>query len=104
MMTENKQQNRVTHKWWKEAVIYQVYPRSFSDSNGDGVGDLTGILSRLDYIASLGVDVVWINPIYASPGEDNGYDISDFQAIDPLFGTMAELLQLIDGLHAKKIR
>ena len=91
-------------KWWKEAVIYQIYPRSFKDSDGNGTGDLAGILSQLDYIASLGVDVVWINPVYASPGEDNGYDISDFRAIDPAFGTMEDLQRLIDGLHAKNIR
>jgi oligo-1,6-glucosidase len=94
----------IIRKWWKEAVIYQVYPRSFKDSDGNGTGDLTGILSQLDYIASLGVDVVWINPVYASPGEDNGYDISDFRAIDPAFGTMEDLQRLIDGLHAKNIR
>jgi oligo-1,6-glucosidase len=94
----------IIHKWWKEAVIYQIYPRSFKDSDGDGTGDLKGILSQLDYIASLGVDVVWINPVYVSPGEDNGYDISDFRAIDPAFGTMEDLQQLIDGLHGKNIR
>jgi len=71
------------HKWWTAAVIYQVYPRSFQDSNGDGIGDLPGILSRLDYIASLGIDALWINPVYLSSGHDNGYDISDFRAIHP---------------------
>jgi len=91
-------------KWWKEAVIYQVYPRSFSDSDGNGVGDLKGILSKLDYISSLGVDAVWINPVYASPGEDNGYDIRDFYSVDPQFGTMDDLLRLIDGLHARHMR
>src|ERR1700744_1686125 len=91
-------------KWWKEAVIYQIYPRSFKDSDGNGTGDLKGILSKLDYIGSLGVDVVWINPVYASPGEDNGYDISDFRPLDPAFGTMDDLQRLIDGLHAKGIR
>jgi oligo-1,6-glucosidase len=65
-------------KWWKEAVVYQVYPRSFKDNDGDGIGDLKGILSKLDYIKSLGVDVIWLNPIYASPNDDNGYDISDY--------------------------
>lgn len=94
----------MTPKWWKEAVIYQVYPRSYKDSDGDGVGDLKGLLSKLDYISSLGVDVVWLNPVYISPGEDNGYDISDFRAIDPRFGTMEDLQGLIDGLHAKKMR
>ena len=66
-----------SEKWWKEAVVYQIYPRSFKDSDGDGVGDLKGIISKLDYIKSLGVDVVWLNPIYSSPNDDNGYDISD---------------------------
>ena len=69
-----EQNNRI---WWKEAVVYQIYPRSFKDSNGDGIGDLCGIISCLDYIKSLGVDVIWLNPIYASPNDDNGYDISD---------------------------
>jgi oligo-1,6-glucosidase len=91
-------------KWWKEAVIYQVYPRSFKDSDGNGVGDLKGILSELDYIAFLGVDAVWINPVYVSPGEDNGYDISDYRAIDPQYGTMEDMQRLIDGLHGRKMR
>jgi oligo-1,6-glucosidase len=91
-------------KWWKEAVIYQVYPRSFKDSNGDGIGDLAGILSQLDYIESLGVDAVWINPVYLSPNRDNGYDISDFRAIQPEYGTMEDMRRLIDELHARKIR
>jgi oligo-1,6-glucosidase len=92
------------HQWWKEAVIYQVYPRSFKDSNGDGVGDLAGILSELDYIVSLGVDAVWINPVYLSPGRDNGYDISDFRAIQPEYGTMEDMERLIEQLHDRKIR
>ena len=91
-------------KWWKEAVIYQVYPKSFKDSDGNGVGDLKGILSQLDYIASIGVNAVWINPVYASPGADNGYDICDFRAIDPIFGTMEDLQQVIDGIHARRMR
>jgi oligo-1,6-glucosidase len=90
--------------WWKEAVIYQVYPRSFKDSNGDGVGDLRGIISKLDYIASLGVDIVWINPVYASPDRDNGYDISDYRAIQPKMGTMEELELLIRRVHKKGIK
>ena len=74
--------------WWKEAVVYQIYPRSFMDSNGDGVGDLKGIISKLDYIKSLGVDIIWLNPIYGSPNADNGYDISDYRSIMKEFGTM----------------
>lgn len=91
-------------KWWKEAVIYQIYPRSFKDSNGDGIGDLAGIVSELDYIVSLGVDAVWMNPVYLSPGCDNGYDISDFRAIQPEYGTMEDMRRLIDELHVRKIR
>lgn len=94
----------IDSKWWKEAVIYQVYPRSFSDGDGDGVGDLKGILSKVDYIASLGVDTVWLNPVYSSPGADNGYDISDYRAIDPTFGTLDDLRQLIAALHARGMR
>ena len=77
-------------KWWKEAIVYQVYPRSFKDSDGDGIGDLKGIISKLDYIKSLGVDVVWFNPIYTSPNYDNGYDISDYRNIMAEFGTMED--------------
>jgi oligo-1,6-glucosidase len=93
-----------THKWWAAAIIYQVYARSFQDSNGDGIGDLSGILSRLDYIFSLGADTLWINPVYRSPGHDNGYDISDFRAIQPEYGTMADLEALIRAVHQKKMR
>jgi oligo-1,6-glucosidase len=92
------------HKWWKAAIIYQVYPRSFQDSNGDGIGDLPGILSRLDYIESLGVNTLWINPVYRSPGHDNGYDISDFRAIQAEYGTMTDLEALIRAVHQKKMR
>ena len=77
--------------WWKSAVVYQIYPRSFADSNGDGMGDIPGITSTVDYLAELGVDVVWLSPVYASPMDDNGYDISDYQDIDPLFGTLDDL-------------
>ncbi|HXB91318.1 MAG TPA: alpha-glucosidase [Puia sp.] len=93
-----------TRKWWKEAVVYQVYPRSFKDSDGDGIGDLKGIISRLDYIKSLGVDVVWLNPIYSSPNDDNGYDISDYRNIMKDFGTMQDFDNLLKGLHDRKIR
>jgi oligo-1,6-glucosidase len=91
-------------EWWRRAVVYQVYPRSFADSDGDGVGDLRGILGRLDYIAALGVDVVWLSPIYRSPQADNGYDISDYQDVDPTFGTLADLDELIAGLHARGMK
>ncbi|MCY7375310.1 MAG: alpha-glucosidase, partial [Pyrinomonadaceae bacterium] len=91
-------------KWWKEAVVYQIYPRSFKDSDGDGVGDLKGIISKLDYIQSLGVDVIWINPIFASPNDDNGYDVSDYQAIMKDFGTMEDFDALLKGMHERKIK
>jgi oligo-1,6-glucosidase len=91
-------------KWWKEAVIYQIYPRSFKDSNGDGIGDLKGIISKLDYIKSLGVDAVWLNPIYESPNDDNGYDISDYRAIMTDFGTMQDFDLLLRGLHERGIK
>ncbi|MFL0555298.1 glycoside hydrolase family 13 protein [Paenibacillus barengoltzii] len=90
--------------WWKESVVYQIYPISFKDSNGDGVGDLRGILSKLDYLQDLGVDVVWICPIYQSPGHDNGYDISDYYKIDPAFGTMEDFDELLEGLHARGMK
>ncbi|AHJ97310.1 glycoside hydrolase family 13 protein [Hymenobacter swuensis] len=90
--------------WWKETVVYQIYPRSFQDSNGDGVGDLQGIISRLDYLKSLGVGAVWLNPIYASPNDDNGYDISDYRRIQPEFGTMQDFDALLRGLHQRGIR
>jgi len=90
--------------WWKETVVYQLYPRSFQDSNGDGVGDLKGIIRRLDYLKSIGVGTVWLNPIYASPNDDNGYDISDYRAIMPEFGTMADFDALLEGMHARGIK
>jgi oligo-1,6-glucosidase len=89
---------------WRRWVVYQVYPRSFADSDADGVGDLRGVLSRLDYLERLGVDVVWLSPVYRSPMDDNGYDISDYTDIDPLFGTLADLDELIAELHARGMR
>ena len=74
--------------WWKEAVAYQVYPRSFNDSNGDGIGDLPGLIEKLDYLENLGIDVIWLSPMYPSPNDDNGYDISDYKGIMSEFGTM----------------
>ncbi len=91
-------------KWWKEGIIYQIYPRSFQDSNGDGVGDLPGIISRLDYIEKLGVNIIWLNPIYKSPNDDNGYDISNYYEIHPEFGTMDDFDQLLKELHRRNIR
>ncbi|MFN8253247.1 MAG: alpha-glucosidase [Ferruginibacter sp.] len=91
-------------KWWKEAVIYQLYPRSFKDSDGDGVGDLKGIISKLDYLKSLGVDAIWLNPIYSSPNDDNGYDVSDYRNIMKDFGTMEDFNTLLKGMHERGIK
>lgn len=90
--------------WWRRAVVYQVYPRSFQDTNGDGYGDIPGIAARLDHLDRLGVDVVWLSPVYRSPQDDNGYDISDYEDIDPLFGSLADIDALIAGLHARGMR
>jgi alpha-glucosidase len=90
--------------WWKEAVAYQVYPRSFMDSNGDGIGDLQGMISKLDYIKDLGIDVIWICPMYKSPNDDNGYDISDYQDIMDDFGTMADFDQLLEEVHNRGMK
>lgn len=94
----------IEKKWWKEATVYQIYPRSFQDSDGDGIGDLKGIISKLDYIRSLGVDAVWLNPVYASPMKDNGYDISDYENIHPLFGNMKDFDSLLKGFHDRGIK
>ncbi len=90
--------------WWKEAVIYQIYPRSFKDSNGDGIGDLRGIIEKLDYLAELGVDVLWLSPIFQSPNDDNGYDISDYCAIMDEFGTMADFDELLMEAHRRGLK
>lgn len=91
-------------QWWKRAVIYQIYPKSFCDANGDGVGDLQGIRSKIDYIHALGADVIWLSPIYQSPDRDNGYDISNYYDIQPAYGTMADFDQLLSEVHAKGMR
>jgi oligo-1,6-glucosidase len=91
-------------KWWKEAVVYQIYPRSFKDSDGDGVGDLRGIISKLDYVKSLGIDAVWLNPIYTSPNDDNGYDISNYREIMKDFGTMEDFDLLLKEMHRRGIK
>ena len=90
--------------WWRGAVIYQIYPRSFQDSNGDGIGDLAGIIHRLPYVASLGVDAIWISPFYASPMKDFGYDVSAYRDIEPMFGTMSDFDALIERAHQLDLR
>lgn len=92
------------NKWWKHAVIYQIYPRSFQDSNGDGIGDLQGIIRRLDYLADLGIDAIWLSPVCKSPQDDNGYDISDYQDIDPMFGSLDDMERLIAEAKKRNIR
>jgi oligo-1,6-glucosidase len=100
-MTNNSLQER---NWWKEGIVYQIYPRSFKDTSGNGVGDLRGIIHKLDYIKSLGVTMVWLNPIYESPNDDNGYDISDYRAIMKEFGSMEDFDELLEGLHQRGIK
>ncbi|WP_019483087.1 alpha-glucosidase [Arthrobacter sp. TB 23] len=90
--------------WWTGAVVYQIYPRSFADSDGDGVGDLPGIIGKLDYLAELGVDVLWLSPVYQSPHHDNGYDISDYRLIDPVFGDLEQFGELLDGVHRRGMK
>ena len=96
--------DEVDPKWWKESVIYQIYPRSFMDSNGDGIGDLQGIISKLDYLKELGVDVLWLSPIYDSPNDDMGYDIRDYKKIMTEFGTMADFDEMLEGIHARGMK
>ncbi|SNT65192.1 alpha-glucosidase [Asanoa hainanensis] len=91
-------------KWWRDAVIYQVYPRSFADSDGDGIGDLPGVVSRLDHLAELGVDAVWLSPFYPSPQADAGYDVADYRDVDPIFGRLADADKLIAEAHARRLR
>ena len=90
--------------WWKEAVVYQIYPRSFMDSNGDGIGDLNGITEKLEYLKELGIDVIWLSPVYQSPNDDNGYDISDYQAIMEEFGTMEDYDRMLARAHELGIK
>lgn len=91
-------------KWWKEAVVYQIYPRSFFDSNNDGIGDLKGITAKLDYLKELGVDVIWLSPVYESPNDDNGYDISDYKKIMDEFGTMEDWDEMLDEIHKRDMK
>ncbi|WP_096188291.1 glycoside hydrolase family 13 protein [Evansella halocellulosilytica] len=94
----------MTKKWWKESVVYQIYPRSFNDSNGDGIGDLQGIIEKLDYLKKLGIDVIWLSPVYKSPNDDNGYDISDYQDIMDEFGTMKDWEELLEEMHKRGMK
>ena len=97
-MEQNKQ------LWWKDAVMYQIYPKSFNDTNGDGIGDLEGIIEKLDYLQDLGIKGIWLSPVYKSPQDDNGYDIADYQDIDPMFGSMDDMLRLIEEGKKRDIR
>ena len=89
-------QNNTADKWWKMIGVYQIYPKSFQDSNGDGIGDINGIISRLDYLKDLGIGAVWLSPVFKSPQDDNGYDISDYTDIDPMFGCLDDMQRLIE--------
>ncbi|MEM6869454.1 MAG: alpha-amylase family glycosyl hydrolase, partial [Cyanobacteria bacterium P01_C01_bin.121] len=91
-------------EWWRSAIIYQIYPRSFQDSNGDGIGDLQGILKRMDYLDALGIDAIWISPFFKSPMKDFGYDVEEYCTIDPMFGTMADFDQLLAAAKARNIK
>src|SRR5438045_1218221 len=90
--------------WWQQGVIYQVYPRSFQDSNHDGIGDLKGLIQRLDYLQTLGVNIIWLSPVYPSPMADFGYDISNYTDIDPLFGTLEDFSSLIKESHRREMK
>ena len=91
----------IDKEWWKHATIYQIYPKSFKDSDGDGIGDFKGIISKLDYLAGIGVDTIYINPFHPSSGIDGGYDITDFKAIDPIYGTMEDFERLIKEMRSR---
>ena len=101
---EDTDQSTATHDWWRGAAIYQIYPRSFADTNGDGVGDLSGITAHLDYVASLGVDAIWLSPFFTSPMRDFGYDVADYCNVDPVFGTLADFDALVERAHALKLK
>src|SRR6202045_1617404 len=101
---ESKSADAEGHEWWQHAVFYEIYPRSFADSNNDGIGDLKGITSKLDYLKELGVDAIWLTPCYPSPQVDFGYEISDYEAIDPKYGTMADFDRLVAEAKKHHIR
>ena len=94
----------IKRAWWKESSVYQIYPASYKDSNGDGIGDIPGIISKLDYIKALGVDIVWLCPVYKSPQVDMGYDISDYKAIHKPYGTVEDVDKLIEGCHKRGMK
>jgi oligo-1,6-glucosidase len=103
-VSESESESESASLWWKSAVVYQIYPLSFADGNGDGIGDLKGVLGKLDYLTALGVDVIWLSPIYRSPRDDNGYDISDYQDIDPVFGDLELFDQLLSAAHERGMK
>ena len=102
--TESSEVPAEDRQWWKSAVVYQIYPRSFADSDGDGVGDLGGIAAKVDYLAELGVDVIWLSPVYPSPQDDAGYDISNYRDIEPVFGTLADFDALLAAVHGRGMK
>src|SRR6266480_7332329 len=104
MRGETNQLMAHANSWWQTGVIYQIYPRSFLDSNRDGIGDLTGVVNKLDYLHWLGVDALWLSPIYPSPMADFGYDISDYTAVHPLFGTLQDLDTLLEQSHQRNLK
>src|ERR1022692_3485075 len=101
---QNQSVDAAGHQWWQNAVFYEIYPRSFADSNNDGIGDLNGITSKLDYLHELGVDAIWITPCFPSPQVDFGYDVSDYEAIDPMYGTMKDFDRLVSEAKRRNIR
>ncbi len=103
-ITDHAEPSEITRAWWKEAIVYQIYPRSFKDANGDGIGDLAGILEKLDYLQELGIDTIWLSPIYDSPNDDNGYDIRDYYQIMAEFGTMADFDRLLEQAHQRGMK
>src|SRR5713226_3949342 len=104
MSVQERSLEPTARHWWRGAAIYQIYPRSFADSNGDGIGDLPGITARLEHIASLGVDAIWLSPFFKSPMKDFGYDVADYCDVDPIFGTLQDFDQLVRRAHALELR
>ncbi|HKK66502.1 MAG TPA: alpha-amylase family glycosyl hydrolase, partial [Clostridia bacterium] len=103
-MQNKKNSNFAEKKWWRDAIFYQIYPRSFNDSNGDGIGDLQGIKEKIPYLKDLGIDAVWLNPVYPSPNKDYGYDISNYQAINPEYGRFEDFAELLNAFHDQGLK